>query len=1053
MYFYRKGRNATSKSIAGWYGPGRVVGVEKHGSHEENQTQGSIVWISYGTTLYRCAPEQLRKVTNQLQLMSDMVNEVNVFDEVRQAGNHRGFRDISQDLDNEPQDAEIHDVGPPDEIDSVAQNLESEIPLRRARFKQPQHGQPVQPRADQEVGGQSQLPGQGSPEPGSSVRETALPESDPHRTPGREDRHGEVPRKELPPCVPARDSLRGMAPATSREQSQIPEHLRAEPPSREGEGRAHDQPSGVSQQARDDFWKNAQLVTARERLGRDVQPSSGSPDHGRKLHGRDDEDLGQRSGRYPDEAGPAHHQSRSPADRHPEHAQHDPSSPADSSRPGREDLRTREASGQQQLRVHERGRSRSPLTKTNDSQNFHRVNHVHWNLETIHEEECNVGCAETPEELLRNRGSLYDVSKLRTGCLGSNIGSHSGNFGQTKAESRDQDPTVFFQQAIQGRHEVCEIHLDIAPRDVHQTKRNGVKEWKLNERPKRRAEIQFRNLEDQDKMSFLKAMQSETESYLSHEAIAIASRHGVPKDRILGMRWVLTWKPVENESGTITHHKPKARLIVKGFQDPDLLLLKRDSPTLPTQGRNLLLAISALNEWLVETGDIKTAFLNGDATEWIREIYADPPEEMKAMLGMKDNEIFRILKAVYGLLHAPRAWFDKLAASLETLNFKRSKLEPCLWRLYDPGTGELCGMVGGHVDDLLVCGKGSYFQEQIKALRNTFPFGSWKNAQQETIQFCGCELTQKSDRSIEVSQERYADSISEIPMTKERKSQVTELVTEAERKQFRMILGALSWRATQSAPWLSASVSYLQGCFNTATVEDLLQLNKLVRAQQQYSNTSLYFPSKIVDPVLVTFHDGSCSSRRDLSSQGGMITVITSRQALSGEVCPFAAISWQSKRLPRVCRSSTAAEIQTASCAIDHHEFLKQMFLEIMNEETIPVNHMDECLSSFESLIVTDSKNMYDSIVRIESSGLQLEEKRLAAEILSYRERLQHAGISCRWVDSDQQLADALSKAFHYEGFLKICQRKEISLWFDDTFTSAKKKRAMRRNPHFFVGS
>jgi hypothetical protein len=96
---------------------------------------------------------------------------------------------------------------------------------------------------------------------------------------------------------------------------------------------------------------------------------------------------------------------------------------------------------------------------------------------------------------------------------------------------------------------------------------------------------------------------------------------------------------------------------------------------------------------------------------------------------------------------------------------------------------------------------------------------------------------------------------------------------------------------------------------------------------------------------------------------------------------------------------------------------------------------------------------MYDSIVRIESSGLQLEEKRLAAEILSYRERLQHAGISCRWVDSDQQLADALSKAFHYEGFLKICQRKEISLWFDDTFTSAKKKRAMRRNPHFFVGS
>ena len=466
-----------------------------------------------------------------------------------------------------------------------------------------------------------------------------------------------------------------------------------------------------------------------------------------------------------------------------------------------------------------------------------------------------------------------------------------------------------------------------------------------------------------------------------------------------------------------------------------------------------MLGVSALFGWGVETGDIKTAFLNGDDTECQREIFADPPEEVKAMLGMKDHEVFRILKAVYGLLHAPRAWFDKLTKELTKLHFQQSTLEPCLWRLYEPQSGNLCGLVGGHVDDLLVCGKGDYFHQQVKALRSTFPFGSWKDARRETIQFCGCELSQKSDMSIDISQERYADSISEVPISRERKTQVTEPVTEAERKQFRMTLGALSWRATQSVPWLSASVSYLQGCFNTATVDDLLQLNKLVRAQQQYCTTSLHFPSYIKDPILVTFHDGSCSSRRDLSSQGGMITVITSKQALKEDVCSFAPISWQSKRLPRVCRSSTAAEVQTASCAIDNHEFLKQMFLEIMNEEKIPIKHLDESLRSFESVIVTDSKNMYDSIVRVESSGLQLEERRLAAEILSYRERLKQAGITCKWVDSDQQLADALSKAFHYEGFLKICQRQEISLWFDDSFTSAKKKRAMRRNPHFFARS
>ena len=36
-------------------------------------SQGSIIWVSHGTTLYRCAPEQLRKVTRQLQDLSNQL--------------------------------------------------------------------------------------------------------------------------------------------------------------------------------------------------------------------------------------------------------------------------------------------------------------------------------------------------------------------------------------------------------------------------------------------------------------------------------------------------------------------------------------------------------------------------------------------------------------------------------------------------------------------------------------------------------------------------------------------------------------------------------------------------------------------------------------------------------------------------------------------------------------------------------------------------------------------------------------------------------------------
>ena len=80
-------------------------------------------------------------------------------------------------------------------------------------------------------------------------------------------------------------------------------------------------------------------------------------------------------------------------------------------------------------------------------------------------------------------------------------------------------------------------------------------------------------------------------------------------------------------------------------------------------------------------------------------------------------------------------------------------------------------MVGCHVDDLLVagCQHDRYFQAKVKELRQAFPFGSWKSAMEESINFCGCELTQKADFSIELNQERYTDFLNELNLSRERK--------------------------------------------------------------------------------------------------------------------------------------------------------------------------------------------------------------------------------------------------------------------------------------------
>ena len=234
---------------------------------------------------------------------------------------------------------------------------------------------------------------------------------------------------------------------------------------------------------------------------------------------------------------------------------------------------------------------------------------------------------------------------------------------------------------------------------------------------------------------------------------------------------------------------------------------------------------------------------------------------------MKPWEIFRILKAVYGLLHAPKVWYDKLAQVLESQGWQRPRLEPCVWKLFD-SEKNLVGLIGWHVDDLVCCGEGKIYETAIPKLRDSLPFGSWRDAQRESILFCGCELKQSLDYSITLQQERYACGINEVNTSQKRKQQKDEALSPEDKRQFRAVLGAVSWRGTQSAPWLCASVSWLQGAFVSATMEDLCFLNKLVRLQRQHCEQPLVFQSGIDKPLLVTFCDASWASWKDGSSQG-----------------------------------------------------------------------------------------------------------------------------------------------------------------------------------------
>ena len=98
--------------------------------------------------------------------------------------------------------------------------------------------------------------------------------------------------------------------------------------------------------------------------------------------------------------------------------------------------------------------------------------------------------------------------------------------------------------------------------------------------------------------------------------------------------------------------KAKTRLFVLGVQDPDLTEVPCDSPTLSAASEALIMQCVASHKYRLISGDIKTAFLNGD--EDVRYIVISPPDDVRQMLNLDHEIVLRLRKAVYGLVNAPR---------------------------------------------------------------------------------------------------------------------------------------------------------------------------------------------------------------------------------------------------------------------------------------------------------------------------------------------------------------------------------------------------------------
>ncbi|GJV35225.1 putative ribonuclease H-like domain-containing protein [Tanacetum coccineum] len=209
-------------------------------------------------------------------------------------------------------------------------------------------------------------------------------------------------------------------------------------------------------------------------------------------------------------------------------------------------------------------------------------------------------------------------------------------------------------------------------------------------------------------------------------------------------KWVFRNK--KDERGIVIRNK--ARLVAQGHrQEEGIDYEEVFAPVARIEAIRLFLAYASFMGFLVYQMDVKSAFLYGTIEE---EVYVTQPP------GFKDpdhpDKVYKVVKALYGLHQAPRAWYETLANYLLSNGFKRGKIDQTLFIKKQKGDILL---VQVYVDDIIF---GSTNKELCTGFEKLMKDKFQMSSMGELTFFLGLQVQQKED-GIFISQDKYVAEI------------------------------------------------------------------------------------------------------------------------------------------------------------------------------------------------------------------------------------------------------------------------------------------------------
>ena len=133
----------------------------------------------------------------------------------------------------------------------------------------------------------------------------------------------------------------------------------------------------------------------------------------------------------------------------------------------------------------------------------------------------------------------------------------------------------------------------------------------------------------------------------------------------------------------------------------------------------------------------------------------------------------------------------------------------------------------------------------------------------------------------------------------------------------------------------------------------------------------------------------------------------TDERLLANQEAPLSPLSWSSKKIPRVVRSTLSAEAYAMSKAVDMLGWMRALWGVVH----IAGFKWQQPLQGYRQLnraaIITDCKSLFDLVTRLAMPSC--EEFRTTLEVLLIKERCSE-NTTFRWVPTTLQAADCLTK-------------------------------------------